>query len=119
MKVVTRTRHRQLPASHTEVNQSEFANPSPGHPTTFEEIQFHPDDWLQAPQELKEERGLGTKTKEKVDLPWIVPLQNGRGDRLAGQIERLMREHEVKKQSGIGGWQSESKGILGCHAVGH
>jgi hypothetical protein len=57
---------RHIPDNRLE---SEFVNPSPGHPTTFEKIQFRLDDWLQAQRELKEERGLGAKTKEKVDSP--------------------------------------------------
>ena len=69
MKAVTRIRDRQLPASHTEVNQSEFANPSASHSPTFEEIQFRLDDWLRAGRDLKGKHGLGTKTIEKVDLP--------------------------------------------------
>jgi hypothetical protein len=69
MKVVTRIRDGQLPASHTEVNQSEFANQSASHSPTFEEIQFGFDDWLRTRGEPKEEHGLGTKTIGKVDLP--------------------------------------------------
>jgi hypothetical protein len=110
MKVVTRIRGGQPPASHTEVNQSEFANPSASHSPTFEEIQFRLDDWLRARRELQEEHGLGTKTIEKVDLPRILRLPHGRGGRRARQIKRLMCEHEVKKQSGVRGWQSESEG---------
>ena len=82
MKVVTRIRIGQIPSSHPEVNQSEFAIPSAGHSPTFEEIQLRAyeihltrggphgndlDDWLQALRELTEEHGLGTKTKETVD----------------------------------------------------
>jgi len=68
MKVVTRIRDRQLPASHTEVNLSEFADPSASQSPTFEQIQFRLDDWLRAGRELKEEHGLGTKAIAKVDL---------------------------------------------------
>jgi hypothetical protein len=69
MKVVSRIRDGQLPASHTEVNQSEFANPPASHSPTFEEIQFRLDDWLRTWREPKEEHRLGTKTIEEVDLP--------------------------------------------------
>jgi hypothetical protein len=69
MKVVTRIRDGQLPASHTVVNQSEFANPTPSHSPTFEEIQFRLDDWLRTRREPKEEHRLGTMTIEQVDLP--------------------------------------------------
>jgi hypothetical protein len=66
MKVVTRIRDGQLPGSRTEVNQSEFANPSASYSPTFEEIQFRLDDWLRARRELKEKHGLGTKTIDKI-----------------------------------------------------
>jgi len=69
MKVETRIRDGQRPASHAEVNQSVFGNPSASRSQTFEEIQFRIDDWLRAQQELKEQRALTTKSTEKVDSP--------------------------------------------------
>ena len=69
MKAETRIRDGQRPASHAEVNQSVFDNPSASHSQTFEEIQFRIDDWLRAQQELKEQRALTTKSTEKVDSP--------------------------------------------------
>jgi hypothetical protein len=69
MKVVTRIRDGRLTASHAEVNQSEFANPSASHSPTFEEIQFRLDDWLRTRREPKEEHRLGMKTIETVVLP--------------------------------------------------
>lgn len=69
MKVVTRIRDGQQPASHTVVNQSEFANPTPSHSPPFEEIQFRLNDWLRTRREPKEEHRLGMKTIETVVLP--------------------------------------------------